>query len=478
MAEAAPTIILPRSLVRKAVTETVFDRAGADQNVPRDNRTQVNESITVARVRNDLIASLRDLYSREGTLATAGFNFVEVAMSGYRVKAYSTQTSQFDLQGSLLAQQIIASMDTLYDYSLGYGDKLAMDQLLEQCLLETVLTSTVVNELVLNKARLPEKVTVIPFETIEWKNGKQKKYPVQNRSEGDPVSLDLPNIFITELHRQANRAYSDSMFAASVNSTFQFAEFLQEMRRTVRRQGHSRLKLTISMETVMAALPESIKADPKKLQKALDDVKDNIENQVRNINPEDALVMYDTVDAELMKSDGEKADYVPMIDALSGQLATSLKTPPSILGLRLEGSQSLSNTESLIFLKVANSVRRPTEINMSRLLTLAARLYGADVYVEFKFRPINLRPDLELEAFHTMRQQRIYELLSEGFMSDDEAAWELDQWPRPPGAPKLSGTGFLRGAKRIDANDASPNSDPQGRALQSDSPAKGGGRSQ
>jgi hypothetical protein len=250
------------------------------------------------------------------------------------------------------------------------------------------------------------------------------------------------------------------------------------MRRAVRRQGHGRMVLTISLETVMAALPEEIKADNVKLQSALDDIKNRIETELGGINPEDALVMYDTVTTEMLKGEGEKSDYVPLIETMSGQLAMSLKTPPSILGLRLEGSQSLSNTESLIFLKTANSVRRPTEVNMSRILTLASRLFGSDVYVEFKFNPIDLRPELELEAFKTMRQQRILELLSEGFITDEEAGWELGTGVRAPGAPKLSGTAFLRGSKAIDAKDASPNDDPQGRALQSSSPKKAGGKSQ
>jgi hypothetical protein len=472
------TVVLPNRLVNKAVTETVADRAGAGQNVPRDSRQTVNESITVARQSNNLITSLRSLYSRDGTFSTAVFNFVEVAMSGHSVKAYNTKTSQFDLQGSLLAEQIIASMDTLYDYSLGYGDKDGMNPLLERCILETLLTGTLANELVLNKARLPEKVLVIPFETMEWKNGKGKRFPIQNRSQGDPVQLDLATIFVTELHRQANRAYADSMLAAGVNSTMQYAEFIQEMRRAVRRQGHGRMILTISLETVMAALPEEIKADNEKLQRALDDIKDRIESELGGLNPEDALVMYDTVTTDMLKGEGEKSDYVPLIETMSGQLAMSLKTPPSILGLRLEGSQSLSNTESLIFLKTANSVRRPTEVNMSRILTLAARLFGSDVYVDFKFNPIDLRPELELEAFKTMRQQRILELLSEGFITDEEAGWELGTGVRAPGAPKLSGTAFLRGSKAVDAKDASPNADPQGRALQSSSPKKAGGKSQ
>lgn len=475
-------IVLPRSLVTKAITESVFERAGVDQIVPRDSRTQVNESITASRARNSMIGSIRDLYSREGTFSSAAFSFVEVALSGYTAKAYNTQTGQFDLAGSLMARQIIANIDTLSDYSQGYGDKTSFDCLLEQSLLEVVLTSALAQELVLDKSRFPSKINNIPFETLDWKNigsgPKSKKIPQQNKSQGDPVPLDYPTIFISELHRQANRAYSDSMLSAGVNNTYSYAEFIQEMRRAVRHQGHGRLVLKISIEQVMAALPDDIKADKEKLQSALDAVKSNIEEALKDINPEDALVVYDTVEADMLKGAGEKSDYVPLIETLSGMLATSLKSNPSMLGLRLQGSQSLSNTESLVFLKIANAARRPVETNLSRILTLAARLYGADVYVKFKFDPINLRPDLELEAFKTMRQARTLELLSEGFLTDDEAAWDLGTGPRAPGAPPLSGTGFRRGSAGINANNASPNDDPQGRALQSDNPKKAGGASQ
>lgn len=131
-----------------------------------------------------------------------------------------------------------------------------------------------------------------------------------------------------------------------------------------------------------------------------------------------------------------------------------------------------------MFLKVARGIQRPIEEVMSRILTLAVRLYGVDAYVKFRFEGINLRPEDELEAFKTMKQDRVFNLLSEGFLTDEEAAHELGTGPRAPGAPPLSGTGFNRSSGGIDAEDASPNTDPQGNALQPDTPKKGGGESQ
>ena len=163
----------------------------------------------------------------------------------------------------------------------------------------------------------------------------------------------------------------------------------------------------------------------------------------------------------------------------SSLLATSVKTHPSILGLRLGGSQSLSNTESLIFIKGAKALQLPVQLIFSRALTLATRLYGADIYVNFSFKPIDLRPEQELEAFRTMRQQNMIQALSMGWVTDDEASHMLGYGPRAPGAPDLSGTMFYDNKGAFEsALKASPNDDPQGRALQPDTPQKAGGDSQ
>ena len=112
------------------------------------------------------------------------------------------------------------------------------------------------------------------------------------------------------------------------------------------------------------------------------------------------------------------------------------------------------------------------------IINLERKLSSFPISWQFKFDPINLRPEDELEAFKTMKQDRVFNLLSEGFLTDEEAAHELGTGPRAPGAPPLSGTGFNRQGGGIDAENASPNADPQGRALQPDTPKKAGGESQ
>jgi hypothetical protein len=191
--------------------------------------------------------------------------------------------------------------------------------------------------------------------------------------------------------------------------------------------------------------PET-RSDPEKLTAFFEDVRSQIESTIAGLNPEDAIVLFDSAEIASISSAGDKADYTSVLETMNGMLASSLKSMPSMLGMRMAGSQSLSNTESLTFLKLVEGIRRPVETVMSRALTLAVRIVsGTDSYVKFEFHPVEIRPETELSAHKSVVQQSIMRDLSLGYLTDDEAAHLLGRFPRAPGAPNLSGTGFMPG---------------------------------
>lgn len=470
------TTVLPRRLLNKAQTETAASAVDKDTEIPKESPLFINQRIRDLRDGGNAVEAIRKLAKQDGTVSTAVFNYVQVAMSGFTVKAFDSGTHQYSPEGSILAKSILAGFNTLTDYSVGYSDVQTMDSLLESALREVVLTGGLCGELILNKARLPSKIQWVPMETIKWiSNGDGTKFPAQIGAEED-IPLNFATVWVAESHKDTSETYVRSMMEAALNTTFYYAEFIEDMRRAMRRGGHSRLIVKLDAEKVIAVATNEVRQDPAKLKDFMESVRSDVESVVTSMEPEDALVCYDTVGVDLLTAENVKADYTDLVTAISGMLATSLKSHPSILGLRLGGSQSLSNTESLVYLKAAAAIQRPVEDVMSRALTLAARLFGSDIYVQFKLNPINIRPDDELEAFKTMKQSRILELLSLGFISDEEAAEILGTGERPPGAPSLSGTMFRDNNDGINAEDASPNDDPQGRALQSDQPTNGGGR--
>lgn len=480
MAANNVNITLPKnSLIKKVrVSEpTGFSSVEKDETLIDQSTNFQNASVRDLRNLDRRVA-IRALSRVNGIVSAAVESYINLAMSDYSVTAYSNGTNLFDRPGTELAVSLANKMDTLNDYSEGFVDKRSISQLLETLLKEVILTGSCGGELVLDKFRLPNRIVPLSTDNIQWRVKKDKrKYPVQINTQGeDEIPLDYPTVFFEALNSDANTVYPHSMLESCLNNVYLFLEFLEDMSRVIRRSGHTRLVGTIKIQEAMASAPSEVKADPKKLQSYLISLRDAISDQLGSLEPNEAVVTFDNVEFNLLSGSGEKADYTDLLEALNGLVASSLKSMPSALGLRIgKGSQSLSNTETLLYLKSVEALRKPVESFMSRALTLSSRLAGSDTYVKFKFSPVDLRPKTEVEAHLAIRQSRILDLLSLGFMTDDEAAHMLGAGFRAEGAPELSGTLFRTGDK-VDASKATPNNGAQEKALSPDTPTETRGR--
>ena len=189
----------------------------------------------------------------------------------------------------------------------------------------------------------------------------------------------------------------------------------------------------------------------------------------------DALVLMDNLDVTYLSRGNVSLDteMESLKSIIDGKIATGVKTLPLILG-QGSSSSNIASTETLLFMKSAEGLQFALNDLFSQALTLAVRLYGYDVYVEFAFARIDLRPESELEAFRVMKQSRILELLSYGMYSDEQANLELTGRLPDAGAPKLSGTLFKSGGTDVPNNAYSGTS--QGtlnQNLNSDAPKNG-----
>lgn len=445
MAEAPP-INLPRKVIATKVPVTdVGYRKENGATITDTERSYFNTSISDLRSLNQTTA-IRILTRTDGTFSAALNAYLQLGMSsGYTVTAYVAGTHQFDPAATLSAHSVLASLDTLYDYTEGFSSKQSLEGLLETLIKEVLQTGACMAELVLNKFRLPEEVVSIPINTIEWvSKADGRRFPRQIPTSGDKIPLDLPTIFYASHAQQSNSIFPRSPFESALNMLYMYQGLLEDIFKVIRRTGHTRMVVKIVQENIMKLADPDTLADSDKLAAFFESTRKQVETLLNDLNPEDAVVMYDSAEVDSISAAGDKADYSSMLDTLSGMLASALKTMPSVLGMRIGGSQSLSNTESLVFLKMVEGVRRPVETVMSRALTLATRLVaGTDSYVKFKFKPVDLRPESELSAHRSVDFQNVLRKLSAGYITDDEAAHLTGTFPRAPGAPNLSGTGFM-----------------------------------
>ena len=470
-------VVLPRSItsVAKSKTYESATSSGDDITNPDRNTWGVRDP-RVLRTTGQTTEAIRILAKENGLFSTAIFNMVQVAMSGYTVTGYVNGTNEFSSEGTQLGQTIIENISVLSDYTRGFAKKRGLDSIVQTMLREVVITGGVAAELVLDKARYPDRIQPVDYANLKWKSdGKGSRYPAQTGTDGNEVILNIPTFSAESLHQETNTSYATSMLRAALGATFDVDEFNADAKKALFRVGHSRLVATLDAEMIRATAPPEIAKDPKKLAAYMSSVKTEVETALETIEPDDAVVSFNSVTFDTSDIGGVKSDYTPLMAQYNNNMATATKTPPSILGIRGAGSQSVSNTESLIFLKTCKSLQVPIEAVMSRLLTLAARLYGAEVYLKFKFNDIDLRPKAELQSFRTMRETSIYQQLSWGMISD-ELAHHLLGIPPSQTATPLSGTGFYDSSGTTEADPI--NDGGAERNLNPETPKKAGGTSQ
>lgn len=476
-------VTLPRRVIaNKVQVSDVGYRAEDNTTISDIEQRYFNTSIEALR-QLDPVRAIRILTRTDGTFSAALNGYLQLGMSsGYKATAYTVGTHQFDSSATAAAQSIIASLDTLYDYTQGYSSKRSLAGLLETLLKEVLQTGGCMAELVLNKFRLPEELVAIPLTSIEWVSTKSgRRFPVQTPVAGDKIPLDLPTVFYEAHAQQSNSIFPRSQFESAMNMLYMYQGLLEDIFKVLRRTGHTRMVVSIVQEAVQKMAPPEVQQDQAKMTAFFETVRADIESLLNGLEPDEAIVSYDSASIDSVTSSGDKADYANILETLSGMLASSLKSMPSILGMRIGGSQSLSNTESLVFLKMVEGIRRPVETVMSRALTLAVRLaVGTDSYVKFAFNPIELRPKSELSAHESVLNQNILRKLSLGHLTDDEAAFLMGSFPRAPGAPDLSGTLFMDSAGATQPKDMTTAQDgAQQKSMASGNngnpPANGGG---
>jgi hypothetical protein len=449
-------------------------RPGSDIEKGQSIRNVLNSysalSIAQVRTRSDVHEIIRTLMQEEGLFSSAANAMVALsAGSGYKIAGYRDDgTMDASVMGA--AYDIVDGFDTTHDYTDGFNDKHSLQSLISTAMLDVISSGGCGAELVLDKEFGPNRLVPVAYSSITWESdGKGGRYPTQ---DGGDIKLDLPTVFIAEHNRHADDAYAVSMMRSGIAQTFNYNEFLEDTHRAVNRTGHSRQITTIDYEAVRQMAPPEVQNDPEKMAEFFNAVKSRIEEALRDLEPEDALVSYNSVTHKLEDMGGSKADYSALLTTLGNLLGVSLKTPASVSGLRASGTQALSNAETLIYLKIVESTHPVIEDIISRALTLAVRLIGVDGFVRFKMNPVNLRPEEELEAYKTTKQRRVLELLSYGLINDAEAYFELGI--RPQGAvAELAGTNFY--GKNTNPVEEGERTSSAGRSLNPDTPSTSGG---
>lgn len=418
--------------------------AKTTSQLPKQGFDVANVDLTATyRQGADTPTIIRNLARVSPELSAAVAANIRVGIPEKYIAVARNPDGSFNRDATQLALQLLRQMDTMPDYFNGFSHVSSLRATAEALAKEMQIGGAMMMELVLDKNRLPFQFAPIPVSSIVLFPDDKGLSPFQ-KVGGTLISLDLPTIFYTALDADLLDAYPQSPLESAVQPVLGSTTFLSDLRRLCQRHVYKQLDVLIDEEKLMKRIPLAIQHDPTQVATYLNAVIAEISSALNNKTVEEALVHYDFFTLEYIQ--GDTGDTPGTFDTVRGildtKIATASRTPPSVIGMG-STTQNVSSTETAMFLITANgTVRLKLQEIFSKALTLAVRLFGLDVTVQFEYDDIELRPQSELEAFMSMRQSRLLTQLSFGFITDDEYCLYTTGQLTPPGFKSLTGTLF------------------------------------
>lgn len=447
---------------RTQVTPRTSAVARIDSNLANTDRMAVRSNSDSRKLVAQFMSSSPDLSNASSAMLRTGIPEEYTAIA-------RDMDGKIDVSATLALGELIRRMTYLGNVDGSFGTQQGLQSISEQLSVELLTTGAACAEVALDMARVPASLNPVAVTTLKIYDEKMAFRLVQSIG-GVEIDLDYPTIIYVTLDKHLTETYTKSYYESAIQPVLADLDFNNDARRALKKAVLPRLKSEIDSERVKKMCPPEILADTEKFMAYKEEIITSVENLLNGLNPEDALVSYDSVNYSYLTGTQDPSSIIERVQkVLNGKLAAGAKTMPVILGLG--GSSNTSSAESLIYLKQANMLRVKLNELYSRAFTVAVRLLGFDVYVEFKYATLDLKPDSELEAFKAMKQSRVLELLSLGLVSDEEACITLTGNLPPQGYTAKSGTMFKVGGTQVVQNPSS-NTSAMGQKLAPTTPTQ------
>lgn len=455
----------------------------AEGILSRPERRLVNSDVTNLRNGNTTHKVISDLVISSPELSNAVYTAVRIGVPEKYVAVARDMDGTLNPDATRLLQSLLTRFDVIGRPEEGYVGHGSIKSVSESLARDMTIYGMMAAELVLDKSRMPYRIAPISATVIQFRPDGDGVRPIQKVGDLE-IDLDTPTITITQLDSNLLDPYPISPLEPALKAVIFSETFMADLTRVMRRAIHPRLKVSIDEDKFRKSLSAEASMDENVARTEMANLISEIETKVNGLNPEDALIYFDSLGFDVETPTGSGQDYTVLREIANAKLASGSKTLPSVLGLAAgSASSNIASTEVALYLRsVDSSVRQKLNETYSRLLTVAVRLMGLDCYCTFEYEALSIRPAAELEAFTQTRQMRILEQLDLGFITDEEASLQLTGKLPPAGFKPLSGTRFKTPAPAVNPIESDPAANPSNdgstlnQKTKSDQPAVGRGQ--
>lgn len=216
--------------------------------------------------------------------------------------------------------------------------------------------------------------------------------------------------------------------ATVLNEVFFDVGFLQDLQKILHGVGTPRYVIKIIEEILAKTCPPSIKNDPDRYNAWLDSRLEEVRQAFRDLEPEEALVLFDSVDVDIVsaKSGTNILGLVtPLSRAIERRLIKALKMLPILMASNEGTTETHGSVQFEIFAEGIHSGQAASASMTAAMLTLALQLAGRQCLVTCAFAPI--RTANRLLAANAENKEIINAALKEalGYQTHDESSIEV-----------------------------------------------------
>ena len=243
----------------------------------KEDRRLINTDLTTLRNSGSTSETVRQFIKASPDLSAAVVSYVRTAITNGWIVAARNLDRTFNEEATSAVHQILTRFNTLNDYTVGFDDSMSIRSLCEAWLKDLMTNGAMSGELVLNKALLPDKIQPVSTSQIRFFPSSDGKRQIPKQViAGKEIDLDYPTFFYVALDQDLLTPYPDSPLESALQPVLFSADFMNDLRRIVKRALHPRLDITIDEEKFRKTLPQDVAIDPKKLKQfvlIVDDVK-------------------------------------------------------------------------------------------------------------------------------------------------------------------------------------------------------------
>jgi len=403
----------------------------------------------------DLMDKLMDAHP---DISFAIWNFLRIANSGYDINVTKLGTGKAFAPGKKDIDLIVQRLEL--PNVANFESSRSIDKVVNQVIQAVVTRGAGAVELVLTPTH-DDIAFIAPVDpaTITFKFENFRYVPYQLNGK---LSLDIPTFFYEGLDERIDNPYGRSPLFGAINMVMFQLQLLNDIKQVIHNQGYPRLDITILEEVLLKRMPLTVRNNEAKKAQWLNDKLKEIIDAYNNLEPDDTFVHFDSIAMSMVggKSGGGGAlmDPEKLFSVIDNLIMAGLKTVSTILGRRSSGNtESFAKLETKLYIMGVKAIQQVVETVMSRALTMALNIRGKQGVVEFKFKPIEIRTELEQAQFAQIHLQNIAYMRDQGWIDQIEAS-NLAVSHDPVSDPNLAMLG--KGGSTITNKDGAPTTGP------------------